>query len=116
MTEFDHYKIINTVCWHYELSFEEIIQPQRTRLIVAARYSLFYFLRRHTDLSLSKIAEICNKKNHSTVILGIRKYEDEIDLYPAKRKLHNQIEHNLLHGNIVRVNFDELICEYEKLI
>ena len=74
--------ILEAVSAYYEVSTEDIISKKRNADIVLPRQVFMYLCREMTDMKLVNIAKILDKKDHSTVIHGIKKIEDEIMMYP----------------------------------
>tara|TARA_B110000285_G_C15061758_1_gene582784 strand:+ start:392 stop:928 length:537 start_codon:yes stop_codon:yes gene_type:complete len=61
----------------------------RVRRNVYARCAYYTLARKHTNLSLSKIGLICGKRDHSTVLHGIRT-ANSYELNKDYRKLYNE--------------------------
>lgn len=68
--------IINIVCNALNVTLCEIKNGEKTQRITDARALLSYFLRQHTQLTMLKIIEIMNFKNHTTVIAHLKKVND----------------------------------------
>lgn len=51
----------------------------RNRELVFKRQLLMYYLRNNTNLSLSRIGQICGKKDHATVLHGVRTVENYLE-------------------------------------
>ena len=73
-----HEKIISSVEKHFNLKENSLIGSKRTNEIAYARQVAMYIMREITDMSSPKIAQTLGKKDHSTILHGIKKIEDEI--------------------------------------
>lgn len=71
-------KIISSVEKHFNLKENSLIGSKRTNEIAYARQVAMYIMREITDMSSPKIAQTLGKKDHSTILHGIKKIEDEI--------------------------------------
>jgi len=71
-------KIIDSVCQHFKIKKEEIKKQDRSRKIAYPRQVCMYLLRKHTDLNYVDIARLLNRKDHTTIIHGVEKIEEEI--------------------------------------
>lgn len=68
-------RIIRDVCDKHGVTRGELLGGQRQRRIVHARDEAAYRLKRETTLSLPLIGRKLGGKDHSTVILAIRRHE-----------------------------------------
>ena len=71
--------IIQVVADHFGIKAEDITSKKRTSEIVIPRQVVMYLCRELTDNSLKNIAKVLDKKDHSTIINGITKIQDEIN-------------------------------------
>ncbi|WP_457599922.1 chromosomal replication initiator protein DnaA [Hydrogenivirga sp.] len=62
---------------HFGIKPEELVGDKRSRKVNRARHIAFYLCRKLTDASLIEIARVFNRKDHSTVIYGIKKIEED---------------------------------------
>jgi len=60
------------------LTIQEVIGQQRNPNVVAARHYLMWRLRRETTWSLPEIGRFLGGRDHTTVIHGIRKWEQRL--------------------------------------
>jgi len=67
--------IIDAVAAYHHVGSDAIIGKSRVRSIVLARYIAMYLIRQHTNLSLSEIGLLFSKRDHSSVIHGVKKIE-----------------------------------------
>lgn len=69
-------KIMQVVCGFYGIDPLMLKNETRKKVIVIPRQVNMYFLEKYTDLSLSKIASIFDKRTHATVIHAIKTIND----------------------------------------
>lgn len=74
-------KIITVVCEHLKLTVEQIRGKSRSKEFVYARHLIFYFLRKHTTLTLKSAGELFNR-DHTTVIHALENLQDIMDTEP----------------------------------
>ncbi len=81
--------IINVVADHFGIKPDDISSKKRNSEFVIPRQIVMYLCRDLTDNSLSNIGKILGKKDHTTVIHGIKKVEDELKI---NEELRNKVE------------------------
>ncbi len=81
--------ILNIVAEHFNVKAEDITSKKRNAEFVQPRQVFMYLCRELTDTSLNNIAKFLGKKDHTTVIHGINKIEDEIK---TNEELKNKLE------------------------
>lgn len=74
--------IIELVCQHFNIDIERLKRKSRISEIVLARNTLCYFLFKYTTLNKSQIARML-KKDHTTIIHGLRAFEIRIEMEDA---------------------------------
>ncbi len=72
--------IIDTVCEHYGTKKEDIFSKKRNAEIVLPRQVIMYLCREHTDASLEEIGKLLGKKDHTTVMSGIKRIKKQISI------------------------------------
>ena len=90
--------IINIVAEHFHIQPADIASSKRNSEIVIPRQIVMYLCRTMIDIPLKSIGTYVGKRDHSTVIHGINKIEDELrtseqmrsTLDIIKKKLHPQ--------------------------
>ncbi len=90
-------KIQETVSKFFNINQELIQSASRKREIVQARQVTMYFIKKHTELSLSKIGVLIGNRNHATVLHACNTVRDltEVDKHfraeieEIERMLHN---------------------------
>lgn len=81
--------IVKVVAEHFGVSQEDIISKKRNSEYVIPRQICMYMIREHTTTSLDNIAKMLNKKDHTTILHGCKKIENEIEKNPD---IKNKIE------------------------
>lgn len=71
--------IERVVANYFAVSREAIHSPARGRTITLARGVAMYLARRHTGLSFPEIGRRMGNKNHSTVLMAVRRIETLLD-------------------------------------
>ena len=74
--------ILHTVCRHFHLSPEQLTGPSRARDITYARHIAMYLVRLHTQRPLAEIGKLFGNRDHSTVLHGCRRIEQELTSLP----------------------------------
>lgn len=70
--------IIEVVAEYFKIKPEDITSKRRNSEFVQARQIVMYLCRELTDTSFSSIGKILGKKDHTTVIHGVNKINEEI--------------------------------------
>ena len=78
--------IINTVAEHFNISSQDIRGSKRNSEIVQPRHIAMYLCRNMTNLSLSSIGESLGKRDHSTIMHGIEKVDNDMKQYEDIRR------------------------------
>ena len=81
--------IINMVAEHFEVKPEDIVSKKRNSEFVQPRQVVMYLCREMTDNSLITIGKILGKKDHTTVIHGIKKIEAEME---TNKELRSKVD------------------------
>lgn len=81
--------IISVVADHFGVKADDIASTKRHAEFVMPRQIVMYLCRDLTDYSLTNIGKLLGKKDHTTVIHGIKKIEDEIK---TNEELSNKID------------------------
>jgi len=84
-------RIINVVCNYFGMLPGQVFVKSNKREKVRARHFIRYFLRKKTDLSLSKIGIYTNHSDHSTNIKSIRLITDLIEFDKEYQKYHSDL-------------------------
>ena len=78
--------IINIVSEDFGVNPDDITSKKRSAEFVLPRQVCMYLCRNLTDISLSDVATILNKKDHTTVIHGIKRIESDIKTNSSLRE------------------------------
>jgi len=81
--------IKNVVAEHFGIKPEDISSQKRNAEFVLPRQVVMYLCRELTDASLSGVAKLLGKKDHTTIISGIKKIKGEME---TNEELRNKIE------------------------
>ena len=71
--------IIDVVANHYELSIDQLCSANRSSNVAYPRQIAMYLCKQLTSASLKEIASKLGKKDHSTIVHGIRKIEEDLE-------------------------------------
>lgn len=72
--------IINVVAEHFGVKPEDIVSKRRNSEFVQPRQVVMYLCNKYTENSLANIGKILGKKDHTTVIHGIKKVTAELEI------------------------------------
>ncbi|MDP2734746.1 MAG: helix-turn-helix domain-containing protein, partial [bacterium] len=89
-------EVVQTVCQHFNVPVQDLKSAKRNREIVLPRQIASYVLKDLAQLSLKNIGDLLGGRDHTTILHGIEKIEQEIKTNPL---LKNQIHH--LRGEIL---------------
>lgn len=70
--------IIDVVAEHFNVSKEDITSKKRNSEYVLPRQIIMYLCRNMTATAFQNIADILNKKDHTTIIHGVEKIEEKL--------------------------------------
>ena len=90
-------EILQAVCRHFQLSLDQLTGPSRARDITYARHVAVYLLRRLGSHRLAEIGKLLGNRDHSTVLKGFQRINQEFTSLPETRTDIEQLEHELLH-------------------
>ena len=88
---------------YFKTTVENLTAASRSRAITMPRHIAMYLCREMTDLSLPKIAEVFNRRDHTTVINALRNVENKM---AANQSIYNQVTE--LTAKIKRAAQDQL--------
>ena len=92
-------KIVEVVADHFNLSIDEIKSPRRNASVVYPRKIAMYLCRNMTPDSLQSIADLLNRKDHTTVISACNNIEEEIKTSPETKR-NIEVIRNKLNSKI----------------
>lgn len=81
--------IINVVAEHFNISADDITSTKRNSEFVVPRQIVMYLCRELTDTALINVAKLLNKKDHTTILHGIKKVSTEME---KNEDLSNKVE------------------------
>jgi chromosomal replication initiator protein len=90
-------KIIDLICHHYRISYEEIISASRESHVTHPRHIGMFLARTHTSHSFKEIARAFHRKDHATVHHAVKKIVNGINVDAVLAREVNYIE-DLLMG------------------
>lgn len=81
--------IINVVAEHFGVKPEDITSKRRNSEFVQPRQVVMYLCNKYMEISLANIGKILGKKDHTTVIHGIKKVTAELEI---NEEFRNKVE------------------------
>ena len=88
-------RIINVVSDYYNLAPNQLIGKIRTEDIALARHIAMYLIRYNTDLGLKQIGKLFGGRDHTTVMSGVQKVENELKTNMAVKQAVSELEKKL---------------------
>lgn len=85
-------KIINAVADYFKLLPSQLTGLSRTADVTLARHIAMYLIRYKTQLPLKQIGSLFNGKDHTTVMSGITKVENEMKTNTAVKDAISELE------------------------
>ncbi|CRH94108.1 chromosomal replication initiation protein [Chlamydia trachomatis] len=89
--------IMSQTASYFNITLDNLISPTRSRTVTTPRHIAMYLCREMTDLSLPKIAEAFNRRDHTTVINAVRNVEKKLaenqNIYNLVTELSSKIKH-----------------------
>lgn len=81
--------IIEVVSEHFNISPDDLTSKKRNAEYVLPRQIFMYICRELIDIPLTQVARILGKKDHTTILHGIRKVDEEME---KNQELRNKVE------------------------
>ncbi len=94
--------IVNAVAAFYNLTLAELTSSSRERRLARARQVAMFLLRQETDASLSQIAALMQRQDHTTVIYACDKVAAMMDEDPSFRREVQAIRERIYQDTPVR--------------
>lgn len=88
-------RVIEVIAEFFNLTKEDILNEKRTKDVARARQIVMYFLRHHLNLSLKEIGKILGGRDHSTILHGIEKIENLLEVDENLREKIVEIERKI---------------------
>lgn len=63
---------------YFDVTIEDLRSPTRTRSLIQPRHMAMYLCKEMTDLSLPKIAELFDRRDHTTVMHAVKKINQKM--------------------------------------
>ena len=87
--------IINVVSEHFDVTPENIKSSKRSEKITRPRQIVMYLLREMADYKYQQIAQILGKKDHTTIMSGVKKIEKDLKDSPDLQNTINVLKKKL---------------------
>jgi chromosomal replication initiator protein len=88
-------EIALAVAKHFSLRLGDLQSASRRRGVVDARNITAYLTRQSTGQSLQQIGQFLGGRDHTTILHGIRKFEQQLSTDPAQRQLVEDLKHQI---------------------
>ncbi len=88
--------IQQVVAREYNIDVSQLRSSTRRADVVLPRQIVMYLTKKHTEHSLGAIAARLGRKNHTTVMHGVRAIEDRMSIDEAFRRSMQQLEQQIL--------------------
>ncbi len=88
--------VLKAVCAEFDISEKDLLGRQRKREIVRPRHVAMYLLREQTDSSLVEIGRTMGGRDHTTVLHGIERIENDLETDTQLRSRIIAIQETLL--------------------
>lgn len=98
------------VCIYYEAPKDVFTRRTRKSEYIKIKHTCCYLIKRHTTLSSREVCEMFNLKNHSSIILLIKKIDDIASYDRLFRKELEELNEIIKFKGLAkteRINFDE---------
>ncbi len=84
--------ILSIVSEHYSVPIADLIGNKRNSKIVTPRQISMYLIRELTDTSLKSIGKLLGNRDHTTIMHGIEKVEDDLASNTATQNTVNTLK------------------------
>lgn len=84
--------IIDVVSEHFQITYDQLKSKSRSSEIAKPRQIAMYLCKNMTDISLDGIGSLLGGRDHSTIIHGIKKIQEEYDSQDASKTLVDTIK------------------------
>ncbi len=91
--------IISGVSKYFSITPEEIKSQKRSKDIVFPRHIAMYLCRKKLNIPLADIGKSIGNRDHTTVLHGYEKIDEEISTNENTRNIVNEIEQLLINSN-----------------
>ena len=73
-------EIVEKVCEHYKLDVSVLSSKSRKREVVQVRQIAMFLVKKHTELSTSKIGHFIGNRDHATVLHACKIVKDLVEV------------------------------------
>lgn len=87
-------QVLDTISLFYKQNSTQLLSKERKHEIVTARHACMFFLKEHKHVNVVKIANLF-KKDHSSVIYGIKKFKKDLAINLDLKKEIEQVFNDL---------------------
>ncbi len=91
-------KVIEEIVGFFEVKKKDLLGKRRFKELVVPRQLTMYLLRHELNLSFPQIAEVLNKKDHTTIIHGCEKIEKELQKNKRLKKEFDIVKEKIYIG------------------
>ena len=89
-------KIQNTVCSYFNIPLKDIHSKSRKQEIVKARHICMFLFKKHTNYSFAHIGSLIGKRDHATVLHGVKAIQNLLDVNKSFRSEMSELDVLLL--------------------
>ena len=89
-------RILDCVCRVYAIEAAQLKVSSRKAELALPRQVVMYLVKKHTDSSYKAIAKLLNRKDHTTIMHGVKSIEGRLEIEAELRERIRQIEAELL--------------------
>lgn len=86
------YKLIDIICEEFEINAFLMMSESRDKKLVDSRDCFFALAKKYTSKSFVFLGKAMGDRDHSTVIAGINRFKERINLYNEYRLTSEKIE------------------------
>lgn len=79
--------VARAVCDVFSVTKLDLISPRRAHHLIAARQVFYWLARNFTASSFPQIGAFCGGRDHSTIMYGVSKIDEQMDRYRTKVEL-----------------------------
>lgn len=109
-------KVTETVCEFFDILPEQLHIRNRKGNIVQARFICYYFLQSRMRLPFWTIANEFNVSSHASIIYGVKKIEEQLEMYEDV-KLQIKYLEDILKDDINKCEINNLSqIRYKKIV
>jgi chromosomal replication initiator protein len=88
-------ELISTIAKHFNIKNKDLVGQNRKSEMVRARQIAMYFLREEMGMQLTRVAHLIGGRDHTTVMYGVKKIQQELNLNETVRQEVNTLRTKL---------------------